>query len=753
VSKPDIKAGRAFVELYLKNTLTRGLQQARKQLDAFGTSAINLGRQLVTMGTMAAAPFALATKTFMDFDDAMRAVQGVTSANEKQFEALTNKAKQLGASTSFTATQVAGLMVELGRAGFVPEEIDAMTAAVLNLSRATGTDATMSAGIMAASIRQFGLAAGDSTRVADSLTAAANKSFNTVEALGEALSYAGPVAADFNMSIEDTLAVLGALGNVGIQGSNAGTAVRRLLTLGAAEADKLKGIFGVAFTDAAGNARPLVDVLDEVNQATANLGTAERAKKFNEAFGLLGITGASAISKNAVSVRELQKAIKGAGGIADETAKKMDGGLGGAFRRMMSAVEGVLISVGESLAPILSRYADVLEKASQLTIELVKNNGDFIVSAAKVVMKVVAIGAALIAAGVAVKALAFSFGVIFSPGGLLLAGVIAWAKWSKSGQDSMTAIGEVARSVFGAITDAWGGITDAMKAGDMELAGQIAMNGLEVAFYKGTNAIYKTFLDVKLAIMSTWQELHTELAKTFTNWYASIQIGWVNLISFLQESFAKAKNFIQDANDLFSAGIEFQVNDQRLAKGLITAEEHAAVKEEIKTRTLGNINQRQGEVDDITSRRDSELRDIRESQQRELDRFDAENNAKQNMLNRDYEAGLSGRQGAQADAEARLNEHRLDAFWESVHADLARDKQKIDEAAAGVPGALGSAARGGSSAGSFSGAALAAMGMGTRDPIVDAIERGHKIDEKMLEADEKMVQHFERGGLLQVVGS
>src|SRR5690606_7474945 len=99
------------------------------------------------------------------------------------------------------------------------------------------------------------------------------------------------------------------------------------------------------------------DVLHEINQATAGLGTAERAKKFNEAFGLLGITGASAISKNAVNIKELADAIKGAGGVAEDTAKKMDAGLGGAFRIMVSAIEGVQIALGDALSPVLTKVA------------------------------------------------------------------------------------------------------------------------------------------------------------------------------------------------------------------------------------------------------------------------------------------------------------------------------------------------------------------------------------------------------------
>ncbi len=183
------------------------------------------------------------------------------------------KPKLLGATTSFSASEVASLMTELGRAGFSPKQIEEMTGAVMNLARATGTDATLSSGIMAATIRQFSMAATDAVRVADGLTAAANKSFNSVESLGEALSYAGPVAADANMSLEETLAILGTLGNLGIQGSEAGTALRRLLTLSASESEKFQKVFGVATKDAQGNARKLVDVLGEVAAATANMGS------------------------------------------------------------------------------------------------------------------------------------------------------------------------------------------------------------------------------------------------------------------------------------------------------------------------------------------------------------------------------------------------------------------------------------------------------------------------------------------------
>ena len=205
-----------------------------------------------SVGLAVSTPIGLALKSYADFDDQMRKVRAVTQANDQDLETLTDTAKELGRTTSFTADEVAGLMVQLGRAGFDPSQIEQMTGSVLDLARATGTDAPMAAGVMATAIRQFNLDAGQASRVADTLTVAANGSFNSIETLAESLTYAGPVAADLGMSIEETAAILGTLGNVGIQGSMAGTAIRRLLMLTAAEAKRMNRIFGVEFKDAAG---------------------------------------------------------------------------------------------------------------------------------------------------------------------------------------------------------------------------------------------------------------------------------------------------------------------------------------------------------------------------------------------------------------------------------------------------------------------------------------------------------------------
>lgn len=575
--RADIEAGRAFVRLFLKDDLTKKLQQS---LSAIGATLKDTGQQITALGKRMAAtglavstPFGFALKTFASFDDEMRTVAAVTGAVGAGFDSLTEKAKALGASTSFTATEVALLMAELGRAGFVASDVENMTGAVLNLARATKTEAATSAGIMASAIRQFGLEAGESTRVADALTAAANKSFNTVETLGESLKYAGPVANDFNMSLEDTLAVLGGLGNVGIQGSNAGSAVRRLLTLTGAEAEKMKKIFGVEFVDAAGNARPLIDTLADVTEATKGLGTAARAEKFNEAFGLLGITGASAIGKTAVDIRELAKEIKTSGGLAEETAAAMDAGLGGAFRIFKSAVEGAAIAVGEVLSPVLTPLIEKLTKTIQASIEWIKNNRALVVSLAAIGAALVAGGASLVAFGLTVQVLGVVFsgvaaaigtvvtavGALLSPLGLtvaaVVAGAVAWVKYTESGRRAMNAVKRVLGSLLTEAKRVFGGINEALAAGDIALAAEIAFTALKLAAMKALDALsglvggtittiasqilkgdfagaWSTTLEGLSSLWATWSE---GIVSLVTSMAESVVNVWEKMVAFIAD--------------------------------------------------------------------------------------------------------------------------------------------------------------------------------------------------------------------------
>lgn len=262
----NVRAGRAFVEIMLDQTrLEKGLKAAQAKLKSFGTSLVSAGKGMTTAAIIAATPLAFATRTFANFDDQMRMVKGVTGATEKEFQSMTLEAEKLGRETSFTAQQVAGGMAEMGRMGFNPREIEVTIPAVLNLSRATGTELSEAAEIAASNMRIFGLDASKMTEVTDILAMTANASAVSVTDLGESLKMAGPQAAAAKDNLVNVSAALGVLGNMGIKGSLAGTALRKAYSQ-FAKADVQKSLegFGVATEDANGNLRAMPEIMADI---------------------------------------------------------------------------------------------------------------------------------------------------------------------------------------------------------------------------------------------------------------------------------------------------------------------------------------------------------------------------------------------------------------------------------------------------------------------------------------------------------
>ena len=428
MSSTAVRGGQVFIEIGADpKKFFAALNGLQKRIGQMGASLTNLGTRMATVGTALALPLGLAMRNFAQFDDAIRATGAVSQASASELQRLTEVARNLGATTSFTAVEVANLMTELGRAGFSPKEIENMTGAVLDLSRATGTDAALSASIMSATLRQFGLGATEATRAADVLTAAANMTNVSVEGLGESLKYAGPVANSLGMSLEDTTAILGVLGNVGIFGSEAGTALRRLGVISAGAGDKLQELFGVSNQDAAGNLKPLITILDEINDVTANMPVAERTKLMAEAFGLLGITSANVLSKSAGGVSDLAAALKTADGVAAKTAKQMDAGLGGSIRIALSAIGETSLAIGDALAPGLQKLVDFIGQVATAVTAFVKENEALVISFTKGVAIFTASGVALLGLGAALSVLSFALGALSAAASLVIVPLVAIA--------------------------------------------------------------------------------------------------------------------------------------------------------------------------------------------------------------------------------------------------------------------------------------------------------------------------------------
>lgn len=558
----NVRAGRAFVELMLDQTkLERGLKSAQAKLRNFGNSMMGVGQNMVTVATLAAAPLAYATKTFADFDDQMRMLKAVTGATEQQFKSLTEVAERLGRTTSFTAKQVAEGMTALGRMGFSPKEIEAAIPAVLNLSRATGTELSEAAEIAANNMRVFGIESSKMSSVADILTATANGSAQTLTDLAEDLKMAGPQAAAADDSITNVSAALGVLANMGIKGSLAGTALRKAYSQFANTKiqAKLKAM-GIATTDANGNLRSMPEIMTEVAKAMASMPTAQRLGFAEEIFDLRGSLAGLQLGGNIDQLEEFIKKLQTVNGTAAQTAEEMDSGIGGAFRIFMSAVEGCQIAIGriigEALGPYIKRMSDVLTKVA----EWIAAHKSVVITAAKVIVGLLAAGAVLITLGLAFKAAAFAVGTLSTAFTILKVAVlapiaavkglmaiftalkaamigvkvVALAMWSAISSPAVlvgAALG-VLIAVVWKLTGAWDICTDSVKG---------MASDFKTAFSGIKEVVGKTWEVIKIALASG------DLAGAVKVGLSALKVVWLQGLFPLKKAWFSLKNFLADS--------------------------------------------------------------------------------------------------------------------------------------------------------------------------------------------------------------
>ncbi len=326
-----------------------------------------MGRSMMITSALALLPIISSTQVFAAYSDQMKTVQAVTGATGQQFEALNDRAKELGRTLSFTASQVAGGMIDLARAGFAPREIDAAIRGMLDLARATGTEVSRAAEIAAGTLRAFSLAAKESTRVADVLTATANNSAQTLEELGQSMAYVAPIAEEYGLSLEQTSKMLGVLANFQIKSSKSGTALRMImLKLSDPAIQKRIEGMGVAVKQLNGELRDPADLLLDIGKAMAGMTGGERLAIGKELFDMRAMGAGLKLAK--ADFPKLSAAIDNAAGAAKRTAGIMDSALGGAFRRMRSAIEGTQIALGEALETELGQWSiRITELAGKMT--------------------------------------------------------------------------------------------------------------------------------------------------------------------------------------------------------------------------------------------------------------------------------------------------------------------------------------------------------------------------------------------------
>lgn len=340
----------------------------------------------------------------LEFDAAMAKVQSLAriDRNSEAYQLLREQARQLGASTQYTAGEAAGAQGFLAMAGFNPDSIRAAMPGMLSLAKAGDTDLAQTADIASNILSGFGLQADKMSGVGDVLVGTFTRSNTNLQMLGETMKYAAPVAAALGQDIETVAAMAGKLGDAGIQGGMGGTALRAIMNRMSAPpkmARDAMDALGVSAKDAQGNMRQLPDILQELYAKTRAMGNAERAGYLKAIAGEEAVSGLTYLVNQAGS-GELQgfiSTLREARGEADRTAGVMADNLRGDLSAMGSAWQNLGIEAmdgqNSALRELVQNLTAVIGKVTQWMADNPKLAGGLIKTAAITAALVAGMGA------------------------------------------------------------------------------------------------------------------------------------------------------------------------------------------------------------------------------------------------------------------------------------------------------------------------------------------------------------------------
>lgn len=337
----------------------------KKKLSSVGSAAQSAAKiataAIVGIGTAFVGVGAYAVKVGSDFEAAMSKVQAISGATSADMEQLTAKAKEMGATTKFSATESAEALQYMAQAGWQTQQMIDGLPGIMNLAAASGENLASVSDIVTDALTAFGLKASDSAHFADVLAKASAASNTDVAKMGATFKYVAPIAGAMGYSIEDAAVAVGLMANAGIKGEQAGTSLRAMFTrLANPPKDAAAAIetLGLKMTDAAGQMLPLSNVLGQMREKFAGLTQEQKVQMASSLAGQEAMSGLLAIVNASTSdYNNLTDAIAHADGAAKSQADTMNDNLKGALTLLGSNLEGVGIQIYDSLEQPLKQAA------------------------------------------------------------------------------------------------------------------------------------------------------------------------------------------------------------------------------------------------------------------------------------------------------------------------------------------------------------------------------------------------------------
>jgi TP901 family phage tail tape measure protein len=546
-SSRQIQAGAVVINIIgNNNNLNTALSQATQSLQNFQNAALRMPGfrgllayfrdSVVTLAGLRAglhgitAPLRGVFTAFSGYDYTMSRVQAITQATAEQMTQLREQAKLLGRTTFFTTSQVAEDQKFLGMAGFNPNQIEAALPNVLNLALAGDMQIGEAADIATNISTPFKIAAEDLSRINDILAKAANSSNTNVHEMGEAFKYVAPVAAATDQSIEELGAAMAILANNGLKADMAGTSLRMMLMkLSDSGIQNNLLNMGIDVKDAKGNLRPILDIINDIKNATA---PTDRAATFIDIFEARAGASALALAGSTNAIDNFRDAMENATGTADEMARTMADNLRGDWIAFRSAVEGVQIAIGEAINGTTRGFLQRLTALTRGLVDIITVNRDILTAPFRMLRDII---------GQTVQALTNFINAGFN--------TLAWAR----------NIGDGIRDAFGGAIE---GVVELFNQNRIGEAVRLMWLQIQLEFEQGrlniinrmnetVAALAEPFTAISAIFANIWQWIGDTVAQVA----AYISETWGNELNWLSSFFGQWWGYILDGFDAWQNDI------------------------------------------------------------------------------------------------------------------------------------------------------------------------------------------------------
>jgi TP901 family phage tail tape measure protein len=588
----DVGTALAYLDLDTSK-FTSGLSTAQSSLSAFVDSSLSVSDRITALGTAFTTMGSTLTKTVTlpivavgtaavatasEFDTSMSKVKAISGATSDEMKILNDKAIEMGASTKFSAKESADAFTYMAMAGWDAEQMVDGISGIMSLAAADGLDLATTSDIVTDALTAFGLQASDSSHFADVLATASSSANTNVSMLGESFQYVAPVAGSLGMSVEDVSVALGLMANNGIKGSQAGTALRTALTNMVKPTDAMQGVMeelNIEVANSDGSMKSLSEIMDILRDRFGDLTEEEQANKAATLFGKEAMSAMLAIINTSEDdYNKLADAIANADGKADEMSNTMLDNLSGSITLLKSALESLMIKLGEALVPTIKQVTEfitkLIEKLNSLSDEqiqqivkiaaIVAAVGPVLIVVGKIITAVGTVVSVITKVAIAVSALNPTTLAAIAVIGMLITTIVLVVKYWDTIKEKITEIGETIKTQFNKFKEFCGKILDNLSEVISGLKEKL-VNFVEETIPNWINSVIEWFEQLPGKIEEKFEELKQAIIDKFMQILNSIIEKFEELKQSVVDKFESLKqSVVNKFNDILNSIVEWKNN-------------------------------------------------------------------------------------------------------------------------------------------------------------------------------------------------